>query len=32
MLHEPSAVVRWTANFVLNKELENEMVRQARIG
>ena len=32
MLYEPSAVVRWAANFVLNEELENEMVRQARIG
>ena len=32
MLHEPSAVVRWAANFVLNEELKNEMFRQARIG
>ncbi len=32
MLHDPSPVVRWAANFVLNEELENEMVRQARNG
>src|SRR5712691_11724811 len=32
MLYEPSAVVRWAANFVLNEELENEMVRRARNG
>ncbi len=30
MRHDPSAAVRWAANIVLNEELENEMVRQAR--
>ena len=30
MLHDPSPVVRWTANFVLNEELEHEMVRQTQ--
>ena len=30
MRHDPSTLVRAAANFVLNEELEHEMVRQAR--
>ena len=30
MLHDASPIVRFTANFVLSEELENEMVREAR--
>ena len=32
MRHDPSPVVRWTANRVLTEELEHEMVREARSG
>src|SRR5262249_12196076 len=28
MLHDPSPIVRFAANFVLSEELENEMVRE----
>jgi hypothetical protein len=30
MLHDPSPLVRFAANFVVSEELENEMVRAAR--
>jgi hypothetical protein len=30
MRHDPSPLVRWAANFVLDEELEHQMISEAR--